>query len=109
MTCKTNEAVALNTHKTKRVVLKNRVVTLKADKTHRSKAGDVNDLLLALGNPAKTIPFVAIYPANGQPPILLDGIITQSQLIAALEKAGPSQATAGRATPPFQVATQGNP
>ena len=91
MTCKTNEAVALNTHKTKDVVRKNRVVTLKADKTHRGKAEHVNKLLVQLGNYGKTIPYLVIYPSGQLEPIILDGLITQNQLISALEKAGPSQ------------------
>ncbi|MFV1966672.1 MAG: hypothetical protein ACC628_14710, partial [Pirellulaceae bacterium] len=85
-----NEAVALNTHKTKETVLENGVVTLKADKTHRNQAEDVNKLLVQLGNYGKTIPYVAIYPAGKSEPIVLDGLITQDQLIAALEEAGPS-------------------
>jgi len=82
----------LNTHKTKKVVLKNGVVTLKADKTHRNKAEDVNELLVQLGNHAKTIPYLAIYPAGKSDPIVLDGLITQDQLVKALEEAGPSTA-----------------
>ena len=91
MTCKTNEAVALNTHETKQTVLKNGVVTLKADKTHRRSSEDVNELLVQLGNYGKTIPFVAIYPAGKTDPIKLDGLITKEQLLSALDQAGPSQ------------------
>jgi thiol:disulfide interchange protein len=91
MTCKTNEAVALNTHETKQLVLKNAVVTLKADKTHRRNSEPVNELLVALGNYGKTIPYVAIYPAGKDEPIKLDGLITRDQLLSALEQAGPSR------------------
>jgi thiol:disulfide interchange protein len=87
MTCKTNEAVALNTQQTKRVILDNEIITLKADKTHRRKAESVNDLLVALGNYGKTIPFLAIYPAGREEPITLDGLITQDQVIRALNEA----------------------
>jgi thiol:disulfide interchange protein len=87
MTCKTNEAVALNTHRTKEVVLDNNIVTLKADKTHRRKADQVNELLVQLGNYAKTIPFIAIYAPGAPEPILLDGLVSQEQVINALEQA----------------------
>jgi len=91
MICKTNEAVALNTHETKQVILKNGVITLKADKTHRRSSEEVNQLLVELGNYGKTIPFVAIYPAGKEEPIKLDGLITKEQLITALDRAGPSR------------------
>jgi hypothetical protein len=82
----------LNTRKTKQLVLDNDVVTLKADKTHRNQAEDVNELLVQLGNYGKTIPYLAIYPAGKAEPIVLDGLITQDQLLDALQRAGPSQA-----------------
>ena len=88
MTCKTNEAVALNTIQTKQVVLENNIVTLRADKTHRRKAEEVNRLLVELGNYAKTIPFIAIYAPGAAEPILLDGLVSQDQLINALRQAG---------------------
>jgi thiol:disulfide interchange protein len=88
MTCKTNEAVALNTHQTKQVVLENEIVALKADKTHRRKAEEVNKLLVQLGNYGKTIPFIAIYAPDTAEPILLDGLVSQEQVINALKRAG---------------------
>ena len=90
MTCKTNEAVALNTHQTKQVVLDNNVVTLRADKTHRRKADEVNKLLVKLGNYGKTIPFIAIYAPSAADPILLDGLVSRDQVINALKQAGTS-------------------
>jgi suppressor for copper-sensitivity B len=94
LTCKTNEAVALNTFDTKRLVLENDVVTLKADKTHRRTSEDVNQLLVELGNFGKTVPFLAIYPADGDQPILLDGLISKAQVLTALNQAGPSRGAA---------------
>lgn len=94
LTCKTNEAVALNTFATKRQVLENGVVTLKADKTHRRTSQEVNQLLLELGNYGQTVPFLAIYPADSDEPILLDGLVTRDQVISALERAGPSRGIA---------------
>ena len=49
------------------------IVAIKADKTKDSPAIDA--LLVELGNDAKAIPYVAIYPAGaGQQPITLDGV-----------------------------------
>ena len=80
----------MNTVKTKRLVERNGVIAIRADRTDESP--DVDQLLIELGNSARSIPYVAIYPANGAEPILLDGIITQSQILRELEKAGPSPA-----------------
>ena len=91
LTCKTNEAVALNTQETKELVLKNNVVTLKADKTHKNRSQPVNDLLVQLGNRGKTIPFVAVYPAGVAEPVTLSGLITKDEILRTLEKAGPSR------------------
>lgn len=91
LTCKTNEAVALNTFDTKRRVLANGVVTLKADKTHRRMSQEVNQLLVELGNFGQTVPFLAIYPADSDEPILLDGLVTKDQVLSALDRAGPSR------------------
>ena len=91
LTCKTNEAVALNTTETKQLVDSNRVVTLKADKTQ--PAPEVDELLKLLGNQAGSIPFYAIFPAeNPNRPILLDGLFTSPQpILDALKKAGSSR------------------
>ena len=77
----------MNTKKTKQFVTDNRVITLRADKTHADQSGEANDLLVELGNFGKTIPFVAIYPPDGTKPIVLDGLISQSQLLDALNQA----------------------
>jgi thiol:disulfide interchange protein len=60
---------------------------------------EANALLELLGNKGKTLPFVAIFPAeNPNKPILLDGLITQRQILKALRRAGPSQLESGMAT-----------
>jgi hypothetical protein len=71
------------------LVQKNGVVPLKADKT--GDAPEVDALLVELGNISKGIPFYAIFPGNGAPPILFDGLLTQNQVIEKLEQAGPSK------------------
>ena len=79
----------MNTRKTSALVSKNGVVTIQADKTHA--APEVDKFLEELGNKAKAIPFIAVFPGNGSKPILLDGIVTQKTVLDALKQAGPSQ------------------
>ena len=94
MTCKTNEAVALNRFKTSELVKRNGVIALKADKSQGAPhVHEVDRLLEELGNSGKAIPFYAIYPGDGGKPILFDGLISQQQVLDALEKAGPSKMT----------------
>ncbi len=85
----------MNTKKTKALVQRNNVVTLRADKTQ--PAPEVDELLVKLGNTGKAIPFVAIFPAGGGEPILMDGFITQNQVLEALKEAGPSRGGASTA------------
>jgi suppressor for copper-sensitivity B len=80
----------LNTSKVKSVVKKNGVVAIRADKTRSSP--EIDALLVELGNTGRGIPFVAIYPSNGDEPILFDGLISQQQVLDALNDAGPSAA-----------------
>lgn len=54
-------------------------------------------MLLDLGNKLKQIPFIAIYPADGRDPIILEGPIVQGQVVEALNQAGPSVAASGSA------------
>jgi len=91
LTCKANEAIALNTSSTKRFIEANDIVTLKADKTQ--DAPEVDELLLRLGNKSRSIPFYAIFPARRpNKPILLDGLFASPEpILSALEKGGPSQ------------------
>ncbi len=79
----------MNTDDVEAWVNKHGVVRIRADKTHKNEA--VDQLLVELGNEGRAIPFLAIYPGNGDPPILFDGLITEGQVLAALE-----QADAGR-------------
>jgi thiol:disulfide interchange protein len=79
----------LNTWKTKQWVERQGVVVLKADKSR--PAPDADELLVELGNAGRAIPYVAIYPATGGPPITLAGPITQGRVLEALRQAGPSK------------------
>lgn len=89
MTCKTNEAVALNTTEVAKLVQQNRVVTIKADKTQHN--AEIDALLVELGNPGRGIPYYAVYPGRGGDPITMDGLISQQQVLDALQQAGPSR------------------
>lgn len=64
---------------------------MKADKTNKSPA--IDDLLVELGNQAKAIPFFAIFPGDGGPPITYAGPLTQGKVLEMLEEAGPSKNT----------------
>jgi thiol:disulfide interchange protein len=88
-TCQYNFLTAINTNGVKEVIEKNNVVPLLADWTEPSD--EIEKKLADLQ--AASIPLLAIYPANrpGEVIVLRD-VVSQSQLIEALEKAGPSQA-----------------
>ena len=79
----------MNTRKTKQWVLQHGVVALHADKSR--PAPEADELLVELGNAGRAIPYVAIYPGKGGPPITLAGPITQGRLLEALRQAGPSE------------------
>jgi suppressor for copper-sensitivity B len=88
-TCKTLEALYLNTREVRDLVQRNGVVTVKADCTDtKSEASEMLKLLGAAG-----VPVVAIFPA-GRPtePVRFIGGYTQGKVLDALEKAGPSRA-----------------
>jgi thiol:disulfide interchange protein len=98
-TCQFNFISAINTQRVKEVVEKNGIAAVLADWTDRSDT--IKQQLEELNS--KSIPLLAIYPANkpGEVIVLRDAI-TQGQLIAALEEAGPS---AGQAPEKHQVST----
>ena len=80
----------LSSKRTKDLIEKNNVVFLVADIT--SGHPEAEELLMRLQNGQRTIPYVAIFPAdNPNQPIVLDGLLTQSRLDEALKKAGPSK------------------
>ena len=90
-TCKFNLATAIETTRVKAAVEKNRVVPVLADWTDGSV--EIKQMLESLQS--KSIPLLAIFPAAkpGGPlpdPIVLRDLITESQVLAALDRAGPS-------------------
>jgi thiol:disulfide interchange protein len=101
VTCKANEAVALNIRSTKKLFEENGVVALKADK---DKMPGVNELLKELGNTATAIPYYAIYSPGWEEPVHFGGnvltagkvrTIVEEALQAAGKPAGPRQASLG--------------
>jgi len=87
--CKLNLAVAINTRKVQDVVKKHDVVPMIADLTRYPPA-----LMAKLRELKKVaIPVLAIYkPGDGKNPIVLEDLLTESQVINALEQAGPAKA-----------------
>ncbi len=87
LTCQVNFRAAINTQRVKQIVEKNGIAAVLADwtdnnETIKSKLAELN---------SRSIPLLAIYPA-GKPEdvIVLRDAITESQLISALQEAGPS-------------------
>ncbi|MEN6498760.1 MAG: cytochrome c biogenesis protein CcdA [Thermoguttaceae bacterium] len=87
-TCKTLEATVLNTKAVREAVERNGVVPLQADWTH--EAPEVTQFLDWLG--FRQVPIIAIFPAETpNQPIVFAGWYQQRDILAALEKAGPSK------------------
>lgn len=87
-TCQYNLYTAIDRPAVAEVIKQNNVVPLLADWS--DKGDEIAEKLRQLES--NSIPLVAIYPADPDAePILLRDVITQSQLIEALEKAGPSK------------------
>jgi len=85
--CKLNLAVAIHTRKVHDVVKKNGVVPMIADLTRyppelMAKLRELNKI---------AIPVLAIYkPGDGKNPIVLEDLLTESQVLEALDQVGPS-------------------
>jgi len=104
LTCKTNLRLAINTEPVQRWLEENGAAAVLADWTKESD--QIRDAIKSLdGETDKvngresipSIPVLAIYPAwRPKEPLVLKGVITQSQLLSALERAGPSDADAPR-------------
>ena len=105
-TCKVNLATAIETSRVKAALEKNHVVPVLADWSDGSD--EIRRVLESLGS--KSIPLLAIYPPAkpGAPlpePIILRDLLTEPQVLEAIERAGPSccppeiRAAAGTAVP----------
>lgn len=101
MTCKINEATALNTQKTLDLIESQQVVVVKADKTHDDETSEAIDQLLSdLGHRSLSIPFLVIFPGSGERPIAFSGPVTQRMVLEAIRRAGPSRPQGLAADPP---------
>lgn len=89
LTCQWNFKRAINTDRIKEVVEKNGIVPMLADWTDESE--EIGQQLARLES--KSIPLLAIYP-GGKPGevLILRDVISEAQLLEALQKAGPSRA-----------------
>ncbi|MGD0655040.1 MAG: thioredoxin family protein [Thermoguttaceae bacterium] len=89
LTCKTNLKLAIDTDAVYELVKANGVVPMLADWTDQSPM--IKKALNDLGY--NSIPVLAIWPANsqGQEPIILSDLLSESQVLEALKTAGPSK------------------
>ncbi len=85
--CKTNLKFAINTKKVEQVIEHHGVVTLLADWSEPSE--EIENALAELKS--ASIPVLAVYPASGGEPIVLRDLLSQADVLGALEEAGPSQ------------------
>lgn len=86
-TCQVNYKFAIDTEAVQQVVEKNGVVPMIADWSDRGET--IKQKLAELDS--TSIPLLAIYPADGGEPIVLRDLVVQSQVVEALEQAGPSK------------------
>jgi len=88
LTCKSNEAAAIETMEFAEALKAGNFIALRADKTEPNPEADA--LLRKLGNAAASIPFYAFFPADKpNEPILLDGVYSSAApfVIAAKDAA----------------------
>jgi thiol:disulfide interchange protein len=90
LTCKANLKFAIDTRAVAAKVEENQVVPVLADWTDKSPV--IKEALNKLGS--NSIPLLAIYPAGGSDKdvIVLRDVLTEGQVLEALEKAGASKA-----------------
>jgi len=82
----------LNTRTTRKYMKQHGIVGLTADFSDESP--EIEQLMRDLGRIGNALPFYAVFPGDGQPPITFDGILTQGRLLDKLKQAGPSETTA---------------
>jgi thiol:disulfide interchange protein len=88
LTCKANLLLAIETDEVRTAIQNNQIVPLLADYTKSSP--EITNALESLQS--RSIPLLAIYPADRpDQPIVLRDVITQKQLLDAIEQAGPSK------------------
>jgi thiol:disulfide interchange protein len=103
--CKLNLAVAIHTPRVREVVEKNNVVPLIADLTRYPP--ELMDKLKELNS--ISIPVLAIYPpGQTKQPIILQDLLAETDVLKALEEAGPSQ-TLEKNSLPTSIGSQNPP
>ncbi len=89
-TCQINTLVAVDRPKVAELVAKNGVVAMLADWSDHSD--EIRDKLTELNS--NSIPLLAIYPPDPTAgPIILPDLLSESQVLSALNRAGPSRTT----------------
>lgn len=103
LTCKANEAAAVDTPEFGSALRRHGVVALRADKTMANP--DADALLRSLGNAAASIPFYAFFSADHpEQPVTLDGVFTSPEpFVSTLEQ----QSIAGSSAEMVNVPRQG--
>jgi thiol:disulfide interchange protein len=89
LTCQTNSKVAIETEAVSKLIKQNKVVPMLADWTDESP--DIKKALNDLGR--NSIPVLAIWPAGAadNEVIVRSDLLSQADVLAALEQAGPSK------------------
>ncbi len=79
----------MNTRTTRRYMKQHGIVGLTADFSDESP--EIEQLMRDLGRAGNALPFYAVFPGDGQPPLTFDGVLTQGRLLDKLKEAGPSK------------------
>ncbi len=88
LSCKANLLLAIETDEVREAIEDNKIVPMLADYT--KSPPEITNMLESLQS--RSIPLLAIFPADRpDQPIVLRDIITQKQLLDAIEQAGPSK------------------
>jgi thiol:disulfide interchange protein len=96
LVCQANLATAIETQKVAELIKQNGIVPLIADWT--DKSAEIKNKLIELKSAA--IPVFAIYPGKSpKSPVVLRDALIESQVIRALEEAGPSQNKTSQTNP----------
>jgi suppressor for copper-sensitivity B len=93
--CKFNLNTAIHTKRVKEIVEKNQVVAMEADMT--DYPAHIKEKLIELDS--ISIPVLAIYkPGDTENPIVLRDVLSESDVVKALQEAGPSSTSAAKPT-----------
>lgn len=96
LTCKSNEAAAVETAAVAQAIRESGAISLRADKTEPNP--DADALLRKLGNSAASIPFYAVFsPDHPNAPVVMDGVYTAPEpFVKAIRQASASELSVQR-------------